>query len=89
MFINAGDNDSASRNWTDKFSLTPFYRFYFFNKRDYGGAGFFAEIFTKFSSGKHDVSITISAITLVQIILEPKKRIFLILHLVQPLDKNG
>jgi hypothetical protein len=35
--------------------LTPFYRFYFFNKRDYGGAGFFAEIFTKFSSGKHDV----------------------------------
>ena len=55
MFINAGDNDSASRNWTDKFSLTPFYRFYFFNKRDYGGAGFFAEIFTKFSSGKHDV----------------------------------
>ena len=55
MFINAGDNDSASRNWTDKFSLTPFYRFYFFNKRDYGGAGFFAEVFTKFSSGKHDV----------------------------------
>ena len=55
MFVNAGDNDSASRNWTDKFSLTPFYRFYFFNKRDYGGAGFFAEIFTKFSSGKHDV----------------------------------
>ena len=55
MFINAADNDSASRNWTDKFSLTPFYRFYFFNKRDYGGAGFFAEIFTKFSSGKHDV----------------------------------
>ena len=41
-----GGNDSASRNWTDKFSLTPFYRFYFFNKRDYGGAGFFAAIFT-------------------------------------------
>ena len=55
LFLNVGDNDSASRNWTDKFSLTPFYRFYFFNKRDYGGAGFFAEVFTKFSSGKHDV----------------------------------
>ena len=55
LFLNVGDNDSASRNWTDKFSLAPFYRFYFFNKRDYGGAGFFAEIFTKFSSGKHDV----------------------------------
>ena len=55
LFLNVGDNDSASRNWTDKFSLTPFYRFYFFNKRDYGGAGFFAEVFTKFSSGKHYV----------------------------------
>ena len=55
LYLNAGDNDSASRNWTDKLSLTPFYRFYFFNKKDYGGAGFFAEIFTKFSFGKHDV----------------------------------
>jgi len=55
LFLNVGDNDSASRNWTDKFSLAPFYRFYFFNKRDYGGAGFFAEVFTKFSSGKHDI----------------------------------
>ena len=55
LFLNVGDNDSASRNWTDNFSLAPFYRFYFFNKRDYGGAGFFAEVFTKFSSGKHDV----------------------------------
>lgn len=55
LYLNAGDNDSASRNWTDKLSLTPFYRFYFFNKKDYGGAGFFAEIFIKFSSGRHDV----------------------------------
>ena len=55
LFMNLGDNDSASRNWTDKFSVSPFYRFYFFNKRDFGGAGFFAEIFVKFSSGKHDV----------------------------------
>ncbi len=55
LFLNAGDNNSASKNWTDKLSLTPFYRFYFFNKRDFGGAGFFAEVFTKFSFGKHDV----------------------------------
>jgi len=48
-------NDSTSRNWTDKLTLSPFYRFYFFNKKDYGGAGFFAEIFTKFSFGKHDL----------------------------------
>ena len=33
LFLNVGDNDSASRNWTDKFSLAPFYRFYFFNKK--------------------------------------------------------
>ena len=55
LFLNVSNNDSASRNWTDKFTLSPFYRFYFFNKTDYGGAGFFAEIFTKFSFGKHDV----------------------------------
>ena len=55
IFLNLSDNDSGNTNWTDKVSITPFYRFYFFNKRDYGGAGFFAEIFTKFSFGKHDV----------------------------------
>ena len=54
MYINLTD-DNSSVNWVDQFSLTPFYRFYFFNKKDYGGAGFFAEIFTKFSSGSHDV----------------------------------
>jgi len=26
-------NDSTSRNWTDKLTLSPFYRFYFFNKK--------------------------------------------------------
>ena len=55
LFLNVSNNDSASRNWTDKLTLSPFYRFYFFNKKDYGGAGFFAEIFTKFSFGKNDV----------------------------------
>ena len=38
LYLNAGNNNSSSGNWTDKLSLTPFYRFYFFNKRDYGGA---------------------------------------------------
>ena len=55
LFLNVSDNDSGNINWTDKVSITPFYRFYFFNKRDYGGVGVFAEIFTKFSFGKHDV----------------------------------
>ena len=54
MYINLTD-DNSSVNWVDQFSLTPFYRFYFFNKKDYGGAGFFAEIFSKFSSMKYDV----------------------------------
>ena len=55
LFLNVSNNSSFQGNWTDKFTLSPFYRFYFFNKKDYGGAGFFAEIFTKFSFGKHDV----------------------------------
>ena len=54
MYVNLTD-DNSSVNWVDQFSLTPFYRFYFFNKKDYGGAGFFAEIFSKFSSMKYDV----------------------------------
>ena len=33
LFLNVSDNDSASRNWTDKLSLTPFYRFYFLIKK--------------------------------------------------------
>ena len=54
MYINLND-DNSNLDWVDQFSLTPFYRFYFFNKKDYGGAGFFAEIFSKFSSMKYDV----------------------------------
>ena len=54
MYINLTD-DNSSVNWVDQFSLTPFYRFYFLNKKDYGGAGFFAEIFSKFSSMKYDI----------------------------------
>jgi hypothetical protein len=54
IYLNlSGDNTSS--NWADLCSLTPYYRFYFFNKRDYGGAGFFAEIFSKFSSMRYDV----------------------------------
>ena len=49
VYINLSD-DNSSVNWADLFSITPFYRFYFFNKRDFGGAGFFAEVFSKFSS---------------------------------------
>ena len=54
VYLNLTD-DNSSVNWVDQFSITPFYRFYFFNKKDYGGAGFFAEIFSKFSSMKYDI----------------------------------
>ena len=55
LFINFSEEVNA--DWVDNFSLTPFYRFYFFNKKDYGGAGFFAEVFSKFSSGKTEYNI--------------------------------
>jgi len=49
IFLNFNDNN-ASRSWSEKFSLNPFYRFYFLNKTDFGGEGYFAEIFIKFSN---------------------------------------
>ena len=55
LFINF--SSEINTDWVDNFSLTPFYRFYFFNKKDYGGAGFFAEVFSKFSSGRTEYNI--------------------------------
>ena len=55
LYLNLTSDDSSNVSWTDKFSLTPFYRFYFFNKKDFGGSGFFSEIFSKLGFGKHDV----------------------------------
>ena len=54
IFLNFNDTN-ASGSWSDKLALTPFYRFYFFDKRDFGGSGFFTEVFSKFSFGKSDV----------------------------------
>ena len=55
LFINFSSEQNSE--WVDEFSLTPFYRFYFFNKKDFGGAGFFAEVFSKFSSGRTEYNI--------------------------------
>ena len=49
IFLNFNDNN-ISRSWSEKFSLNPFYRIYFFNKTDFGGEGDFAEVFMKFSN---------------------------------------
>ena len=53
VFLNFNDNN-ASRSWSEKFSLNPFYRFYFLNKTDFGGEGYFAEVFIKFSNIEYD-----------------------------------
>ena len=56
VFFNFNDNN-ASRSWSEKFSLNPFYRFYFLNKTDFGGEGYFAEVFIKFSNVEYDRNI--------------------------------
>ena len=47
-----GENSSIS--WSEKISLNPFYRFYFLNKTDFGGEGYFAEVFLKLSFIQYD-----------------------------------
>ena len=53
VFLNFNDNN-LSRSWSEKFSLNPFYRFYFLNKTDFGGEGYFAEVFIKFANIEYD-----------------------------------
>tara|TARA_Y100001954_G_scaffold8188_1_gene8204 strand:+ start:35 stop:682 length:648 start_codon:yes stop_codon:yes gene_type:complete len=48
------NNDNASRSWSEKFSLNPFYRLYFLNKTDFGGEGYFAELFIKFANIEYE-----------------------------------
>ena len=56
VFLNFNDNNT-SRSWSEKFSLNPFYRFYFLNKTDFGGEGYFAEVFIKFANIEYDRNI--------------------------------
>lgn len=51
LFVNLRDpkNDFA---YYEKIAFTPFFRFYFLNKEDYGAKGLFAEVFTKLASGE-------------------------------------
>ena len=46
LFVNFGDLDATYHN----FSVTPYYRFYFLNRKDYGASGLFVEVFNSFSS---------------------------------------
>jgi len=47
LFISLEDDDLDFSDY-EKFSLTPYYRQYFFSKEDYGAKGFYAEGFVKF-----------------------------------------
>ena len=47
MLINFGDDNLIN----DNFAVTPYFRVYFLESEDYGGYGFFAEVFSKFVSG--------------------------------------
>ena len=53
IFLNF-NSDNMSGSWSEQFSLNPYYRFYFLNKTDFGGEGYFAEVFIKFSNIKYD-----------------------------------
>ncbi len=48
--INFQDEDSDFRQ---EFAFTPYYRQYFFNKKDYGARGFFAEGLLQYASGEN------------------------------------
>ncbi|MGB2100608.1 MAG: hypothetical protein ACPHT9_03535, partial [Flavobacteriaceae bacterium] len=51
LFINFSDNLSSDIVHR-RFALSPYYRLYFLNRRDYGAKGLFVELFTSFASAK-------------------------------------
>ena len=44
-------NFDKDNPFDEKYSVTPFFRYYFFNKKDYGSKGFYAESFLKLYGG--------------------------------------
>ena len=48
-------NLAKGNEFIENYSLTPFYRMYFQNKKDYGLSGFFVEGFTSFYNGDNEV----------------------------------
>lgn len=51
MFINAGDESLLTYR---KFAVNPYYRFYFYNTKEYGARGFFIEGFSSFASVENE-----------------------------------
>ena len=50
MLINFGEDNELN----DNFAVTPYFRIYFLESEDYGGYGFFAEVFSKFAFGEFE-----------------------------------
>jgi len=55
LFVNFRDSDDGG--YYEKFAFTPFFRFYFFNKEDFGAKGLFVEVFSKFASGEDSIFV--------------------------------
>ena len=56
LFANFGDDETTYQ----EFALTPYYRFYFLNRKDFGASGMFVEVFSSFASvnfHKYDSSL--------------------------------
>ena len=53
MLINFGEDNELN----DNFAVTPYFRIYFLESEDYGGYGFFAEVFSKFAFGESEVNL--------------------------------
>ena len=50
MLINFGEDNELN----DNFAVTPYFRIYFLESEDYGGYGFFAEVFSKLGFGESE-----------------------------------
>ena len=50
LFANFGDNNTSYQN----IAFTPYYRFYFLNRKDFGASGIFVEAFSSFSTVDFD-----------------------------------
>ena len=50
-------NFKAEETYYEKFAVTPFYRFYFFDNTSKGNSGYYFEFFSKFASGTNLESI--------------------------------
>ncbi len=51
LFINFSDNLSSDIVQR-RFAISPYYRLYFLNRKDYGAKGLFVELFSSFASSK-------------------------------------